>query len=307
MLQINGLDEGLEIFKALGSEVRMRIVQLLSQNGDMNLNDLAQTLEVTNGAITAHIKKLEECGIIQVKTAHTGHGIQKICSLAVDEILLNLYPAQEVRNFMAYETSIRVGHYSQYSAKPGCGMAGPENLIGPVDDARCFSYPEHLDAELVWLHDGYMEYRIPNLLPEGNRIMQMTISFEVSDADYGMEEDPNADIAFYLNGSLLGEWRSLPSVKHSRGIYTPAWWNGPLRQHGYLKMLVVNERGAFLDGVKITETIPDLNQEEMTLRFESRPKDGHTGGLALYGSGFGNYKQDIHVRIHYSPAAQMSP
>ena len=32
MLNINGLDHGLEIFKALGSEMRMRIVSLLAED-----------------------------------------------------------------------------------------------------------------------------------------------------------------------------------------------------------------------------------------------------------------------------------
>ncbi len=39
MLKINGLEEGLEVFKTLGSEVRLRIVKLLSEKGAMNLNE----------------------------------------------------------------------------------------------------------------------------------------------------------------------------------------------------------------------------------------------------------------------------
>ena len=41
MLHIKSLDEGLEIFKALGSEVRINIVKLLLENREMNMNELA--------------------------------------------------------------------------------------------------------------------------------------------------------------------------------------------------------------------------------------------------------------------------
>ena len=57
MLQIEGLEEGLEIFRALGSKVRMKIVQLLAERGPMNLNEIAQALQLTNGAVTSHVKK----------------------------------------------------------------------------------------------------------------------------------------------------------------------------------------------------------------------------------------------------------
>ena len=57
MLQIEGLEEGLEIFRALGSKVRMKIVQLLAERGPMNLNEIAQALQLTNGAVASHVKK----------------------------------------------------------------------------------------------------------------------------------------------------------------------------------------------------------------------------------------------------------
>ena len=78
MLHIKSLDDGLEVFKALGSEVRVNIVKLLLENREMNMNELASSLGITNGALTSHIKKLEETGIIKVITEHGGHGNQKL-------------------------------------------------------------------------------------------------------------------------------------------------------------------------------------------------------------------------------------
>ena len=34
-------------------------------------------------------------------------------------------------------------------------------------------------------------------------------------------------------------------------------------------------------------------------RFEVEKESEHVGGLTLFGAGFGNYNQDIMVRVHY--------
>ena len=64
MLHITSLDEGLKVFKALGSDVRIEIVKLLLKNKEMSMNELASELSITNGALTNHIKKLENCNIV---------------------------------------------------------------------------------------------------------------------------------------------------------------------------------------------------------------------------------------------------
>lgn len=305
MLQINGLSEGIEIFKTLGSEVRMRIIELLSENGPMSHGEIASSLGLTVGAVTSHIKRLEECRMIQVTQEHTGHGLRKTCTLQVDQILLNVYPAAEEYNAKVYETEIPIGQYSDYGIRPDCGLAGENGIIGVENDARSFAWPERLRTSMLWFHDGYIEYRIPNLLPEKNRIMQLTLSFEISSADQGLPDDTRSDIHFSLNGKPLGHWKTIRQADQAHGIYTPYWWTSPHRQHGYLKMLVVNAMGVFLDGVKVAETGPAWefldSFGEMKLRFECHPESGCEGGLALYGNNFGNYRQNIHARVHYMP------
>ena len=64
MLHITSLDEGLEIFKALGSDIRIQILNILLENSNMSMKELASRLNITNGALTGHIKKLENCGLI---------------------------------------------------------------------------------------------------------------------------------------------------------------------------------------------------------------------------------------------------
>ena len=53
MLRITNLEDGLDVFKALGSEVRIRILNILLENNGINMKDLAQELDISNGALTA--------------------------------------------------------------------------------------------------------------------------------------------------------------------------------------------------------------------------------------------------------------
>ena len=80
MIHITNLEESLPVFKALSSDVRIQILNLLSEYKQLNMNDIAEKLKLSNGAITMHIRKLEECGIIKINTLTAKHGIQKINS-----------------------------------------------------------------------------------------------------------------------------------------------------------------------------------------------------------------------------------
>ena len=74
MRYIKNTDEALEVFRALGSEARIDILNLLIQNGRMSMNDLAQSLGISNGALTPHVRKLEACDLLRVNTDPEKHG-----------------------------------------------------------------------------------------------------------------------------------------------------------------------------------------------------------------------------------------
>ena len=56
MIHIKDLKDGISIFKALSSEVRIDILNLLSEYKQLNINELSQKLNLTNAALTMHIK-----------------------------------------------------------------------------------------------------------------------------------------------------------------------------------------------------------------------------------------------------------
>ena len=63
------LRDGLPLFKALSSETRIAILELLIKEGPMRMTAIAESLEITGGAITSHVKLLHEAGLIQISSA----------------------------------------------------------------------------------------------------------------------------------------------------------------------------------------------------------------------------------------------
>lgn len=305
MLHVKNLDEGLEIFKALGSELRINIIKLLQENHEMNMNELATSLGITNGALTSHIKKLEESGIIQVMTERGSHGNQKVCKVAVDKIVVDVESEENEEDQNIYNTEVKVGHYSDYDVYPTCGLATSQAIVGEVDDPRYFSHPDRINAGILWFTKGYIEYMIPNLLPSATKIDQITVSLEISSEAPGINNDWPSDISILLNDVKIGTWTSPGDYGDVQGIFTPDWWFPNWNQYGLLKMIVINKKGTFVDGLKISDvTINEFNldyKSTVRFKFEIEEDAKNVGGITIFGSGFGNYNQDIKVRIAYSP------
>lgn len=303
MLHIKSLSEGLDLFKALGSDVRIEIIKILLENNGMNMNELAGRLNITNGALTSHIRKLEECGLITVSNETNGHGNQKICSVHVDKILIDIQDEQHDENI--YTADIKVGQFSDYDVYPTCGLASSTQIIGQVDDTRYFSHPDRYNADILWFTKGYVEYVVPNFIPFNQKIDEICISAELSSEAPGVNNVWPSDISFYLNNEFLGTWISPGDFGDVKGIFTPDWWFPNWNQYGLLKMLVINHRGTFIDGLQISDiTIDHFNLTSKSgIKFKMAvPEDAeHVGGLTIFGKTFGNYSQDINVKIAYSP------
>lgn len=309
MLHIKTLDDGLEIFKALGSEVRIEIVKILLENHGMSMNELASRLKITNGALTNHIKKLEDCGIVSISTESAGHGNQKKCSVYLDKILIDIDSQEDFKNI--YQTSLKVGHFTDYNVYPTCGIASNTALIGEVDDTRYFAHPGRYEADILWFTRGYVEYIIPNFIPYGQKIDQITISLEISSEAPGINDIWPSDISFKINGKKVAVWTSPGDFGNVRGTFTPDWWYPNWNQYGLLKILVINKKGTFIDGLQVSNV--SINEFDfdyhstIKLKLEVEDAAEHVGGLTIFGKNFGNYNQDIDVRINYSPIAEEIP
>ena len=306
MLHIKSLEEGLDIFKALGSEVRISIIKNLSENRGMNMNELAAKLNITNGALTGHIKKLEDCGLVTVSNESGGHGNEKKCSVCLDKILIEMDTQEDYKNI--YQTDLKVGHFSDYKVYPTCGLASGTAIIGEVDDTRYFSHPDRYSADILWFTRGYVEYVIPNFIPFAQKIDQLTISLEIGSEAPGVNDIWPSDISFILNDKKVATWTSPGDFGNVTGIFTPDWWYPNWNQYGLLKILVINKKGTFIDGLQVSDvSIQDFALDyRSTIKLKLAVEDNaeHVGGLTIFGKNFGNYNQDISIRMNYSPIAE---
>ncbi|GKU24869.1 ArsR/SmtB family transcription factor [Clostridium folliculivorans] len=300
MIHITDLKESLPLFKALSSDIRVQIIELLSEHKQLNMNELAEKLQLTNGAVTMHIKKLEECGLIKTNTLTAKHGIQKICYLHEDKFVIDI-GTQDIEN--SYELEIGIGHYSSYEISPTCGIATKERLIGEVDNPSYFADPERINADILWFTKGFIEYRIPNYLKPGQEFSEIQISMEISSEAPGNCNIWPSDIHFILNNINVGSWTSPGDYADSKGILTPSWWFPNWNQYGLLKLLTINKFGTFIDGLKISDTtIEDINlnyKSDLILKMAVPEETKHVGGLTIFGKNFGNYNQGLNVRVVY--------
>jgi predicted transcriptional regulator len=117
----------------------------------------------------------------------------------------------------------------------------------------------------------------------------------------GTNTDWPSDISFWINDVLIGAWTSPSDFGDKRGIYTPAWWKLEGSQYGKLTHWRVTEAGAFFGEERLSDvTLAALDLEahhSIRLRVGIREDADHPGGINVFGRGFGNYDQDIMMRL----------
>jgi predicted transcriptional regulator len=125
---------------------------------------------------------------------------------------------------------------------------------------------------------------------------------ELSSEVPGTSADWPSDITGSVNGKDVGTWTSPGDFGDKRGVYTPHWWKLKGSQYGKLKSWRVNRDGTYVDGVKISPvSLKDLDVEthhSIRLRIGVKADARHPGGINIFGRGFGNYDQDIVLRLH---------
>lgn len=87
-------------------------------------------------------------------------------------------------------------------------MATSTSFVGQLDQPRYFIHPGSRQARIVWFTTGYLEYILPNFIPDHSVIEELTVSFEISSEAPRFCNVWPSDITFSLNGVILGTWTS---------------------------------------------------------------------------------------------------
>ncbi|MEG8980349.1 helix-turn-helix domain-containing protein [Priestia megaterium] len=296
------LHEAIEICKTLAHEHRMEILKILT-GGPENVNELSEKLNIPFSSAAVNVKKLEESGLIATQMI-PGRGSQKINTKLYDRIIINLEEPKP-KNEDVVIIEMPIGDYVNCEVEPSCGLLGDQEIIHILDDPRSFYEPERKNAQLIWFRSGFVEYHFPNRIPYGVSIDELSFSVELcSEAPYHKLDWPS-DITCWINGIEVGCWTSPGDLGGERGFLTPSWWESHNTQFGFLKKWKVNLEGSFIDGMRISDfTIEDLkllDKPYISLKLGVKKDAYNVGGMNLFGSKFGNYEQDLLMKIEYSP------
>ena len=295
-------EEGIEVLRGLVSPIRARILKLLHVEGAMNVNDIARSLSLPQSTVSTNIQVLQDAGLIRVETRKAKKGNQKICHSLFDEVLVMFKEDIRPLKANAIEVAMPIGLYTSCEVSAPCGLCSVEGIIGLLDVPDTFLDPDRMKAGLVWFTRGYVEYQFPNNARLAQRrINSMEFSMELSSEVPGTSADWPSDITVAVNGKDIGTWTSPGDFGDKRGVYTPDWWKLKGSQYGKLKAFRVNGSGTYVDGMKISPvSLKDLDLDthhSIRLRIGVKDDARHPGGINIFGRGFGNYDQDILMRL----------
>jgi predicted transcriptional regulator len=292
---------GVEVFRALASETRTEILRYLGDRV-VAVNQIAQDLNLKPSTATMHITILERAGLLHSELRPASRGLQKVCARTYDELVFDL-PRGSHHTRDAVDVEMPIGGFSDFSVEPTCGLVTSTGLIGFLDDPAAFYEPDRLKAQLLWFRTGYVEYRFPNRIPPGARAESLQLTAEVcSEAPLHALDWPS-DIGVWINGVSLGEWTCPSDFGGQRGRLTPSWWEEKDSQFGVLKRWLVTPSGTTIDGMSLSTVALDalalVPGAPIVVRMGVRPDAANVGGMNLFGREFGNYPQDLGLRIEY--------
>jgi predicted transcriptional regulator len=297
------------VLKALDSANRLRILRYLTTR-NASVNEIASALDLPLSTAALHVETLEEAGLIQTELEPASRGLRKMCARMYDMIVLDLPRSTSATRTPAIELAMPIGAFSDCRVLPTCGLAGSNGLIGMVDDPASFYEPGRVDAQLIWFRSGWVEYHFPNRLPAGAQPVALTLSMEICSEAPHHHPDWPSDITVWINGVEIGTWTSPADFGGEAGMLTPAWWYVHDTQYGLLKFWHVDDDGAKIDGLRISEVaLSELRLTEapyFAVRIGVKSGAEHVGGINLFGSKFGNYPQDLVLRVSYQRNGERS-
>jgi predicted transcriptional regulator len=296
-------EERPDVLRGLASPVRVKILKALHLRGGLNVNDIADLLELPQSTVSSNLQILEEAGLIKTETQKARKGNQKICRAVFDEVLVMFKEDVAATRQNIIEVAMPVGLYTSCEVSAPCGLCSTEGIIGLLDVPDIFLDPGRMRAGLMWFTRGFIEYQFPNnaRLSKTN-IEALEFSLELSSEVPGTATEWPSEITIWVNHQDVGTWTSPGDFGDQRGVYTPDWWTLRGSQYGMLKTWRVARDGTYVDGVKISPvSLKDLdvaNHHSIRLRIGVKENAKYPGGVNIFGRGFGNYDQDIVMRIH---------
>lgn len=296
-------DENAEAVRALSSPVRLQILQLLQRHRQLNVNEISEQLGLPQSTVATNIHVLEAAELITSELIKASKGQQKVCAARYDEIVIRLDGSPSQQRDDLIEVAMPLGLYTSCQVSAPCGLCSHDGIIGLLDVPDYFLDPNRMQAALLWFGRGFVEYKFPN----NARILHAEIdalefSVELSSETPGTNADWPSDITMWVNDIAVATWTSPGDFGDRRGIHTPRWWKLEGSQYGKLTTWKITADGTFVDGIRVSDITPErldlVSHHSIRLKIGIAEEAKHPGGVNIFGRGFGNYDQDILMRLH---------
>jgi predicted transcriptional regulator len=288
--------------RALASEVRVDILKLLCKE-TLKVNEIADRLNIPASTAALNVKVLEEAGLIHCDLQPGIRGSMKVCYKQVEELKI-LLDYDETRDKNGTEIiSMPIGNYVDYKVTPTCGIVNEKAHIDDEDEPRCFYNPSRITAKLIWFGAGYVEYRFPNAAIQNRRVKKAELSAELCSESADYDLNCKSDITVWINGVDAGTWSSPSDFGGRRGKLNPDWWPDKNTQYGNLKTWRLTEQGTFIDKQMISDSpVSDYclaDNPYISVRIGIKEDAKNVGGVNIFGDSFGDYPQNIILKLEY--------
>lgn len=301
-LNLKKEEELLKISKALANKGRIDILKLLAIES-LSVYEISKKLNSPMSTVCSNLAILEEANLIRYKLQGGKHGTLKLCSIVYEKIDINLIGDYDTTLKNEQFINIPIGSYYNFNIKPTCGIVGEKGYLAKDDDPSSFYSPLRSEAQLLWFNQGYIEYKVP--LPLINKeIISISLSLEIcSEAPYYRNIWPS-DITFLFNNIEILTYKCPGDFGGRKGKLTPSWWPKNATQFGLLKTISISSNGTYLDFVKVSDvTLTDLKLHQyndvLSIKIMIKDDAKNIGGINIFGSKFGDYSQDIVLKINY--------
>lgn len=292
-----------DIFLALSSNIRRKILELLKKNS-YTIVEIAQIIKVPVSTTAFHINVLKKAELVNVTLRANSRGNAKVVSRQIDSLNVNFeLEDDEITRPKIFTMDIPVGSFNRAEVQPGCGLAGENEIIISDDLPGAFYSPDRFYAQIVWFSKGFIEYNIPNYFCLDRKVKSVSFSMEICSEAPNYRNDWLSDITFWINDVELCTYVSPGDFGGRRGRLNPAWWSDFSTQYGIIKTVKVTESSTFLDedsvsGVNINKL--GINKGHyFTFKIGIKESSKHQGGLNIFGGKFGDYSQGLLMRIDY--------
>ena len=298
-------DDIYAICNALGNEKRLCVLKALNVPPYVfSVSRLSKELKLPISTLMHHLNILEKACLVKYEYHSSPKGDIRMYRRGIKTVTLSLYNTdrEKKKELLTSIQNVKVGMFSEFYGEI-LNIATRDNLYY-TRDGNCF-IPQRYDAELVFSPLGIIEYYFDNSLAKKHKITGLLLSFEICSEAPFYDANYKSSVTFWINGVYLTTHTLIGDFGDRPGKLNPEWW-AKLKntQHGQILTVSVNDSGVFINGLLVNNKvrISDLQLEKgnkTSFKLGNEDTATHPGGFNLFGSGFGDYEQDIVLQLTY--------